>query len=358
MRRWIPVTVLWVLVSVAGGCGPRPVEVSPLIDAPGAYELGFAPQWATRIDVPLGSRLSHVTPLDDLILVVESPGNVVTALRASDGGEAWRRQVADRTVVLQAPFRVGDRVYLTTQSEMVVVDAGNGQEVQRFGLDGFVNHRPALVNNLLIFGGSTGVTFAQRLDNGATVWRTRMNARVSAAPLEVGTGVFVVDEGGGYSLINVADGRLLWNGRAFGPITVDPALGRTHVFVASEDQSLYALERLNGAQSWKYVASRRLTMRPEVIENVLILPEPGGETVAFDPLQGEELWRVFKTMTPVSVDRGRLLALAGRELIRVELDSGQIASSVSVPKLDRVVATSGGVLLVSPEGRLLHLGRR
>ncbi len=359
MIRVFPACLLFAVLAGVSGCGgARQTTVRPLIEPLQAHELGYSPQWAVRLDVPMGGAITHVTPLDDLILVIESPGNVVTALRVSDGAEAWRRQVADRTVVLHKPFRISDKLYLTSQAHLLVLDAATGQEIERFVLDGFVNHPPAQFGNMLVYGGSTGLTFAQRLDNGSPIWRTKMNARVAAAPLVVGTGALIVDEAGGYSLINTLDGRPLWTGKAFGPISAAPDLSNTHIFIASEDQSLYALMRLNGAESWKFVASRRLTFAPALFEDTLVLPVSGGETIGFDPASGNVLWRINRTIDPVVAQRGRLLAHTTRELLLIELDSGATVVSAPVARLQHVAATAAGVVLVSPEGRILHLQRR
>jgi len=226
-------------------------------------------------------------------------------------------------------------------------------------LESSVNRAPAVFKDRVVYGAMNGLVFAQDLETGATLWRARLPGRIVASPVAVGTSVLVADQQGEYALMDSANGSVRWMGRTFGPITATPAAGKQNIFIASEDQSLYAIAKRDGSEQWKYAAGQRLTKSPVKMSSIVMLPLPRGGTVVFDALRGTELWRNSLSMEPVVASKGRVLVLAGRTLSFVERSTGARIVSAAVQPLQTVLSTGdGGIVLVSPRGRLLKLDRR
>ena len=85
------------------------------------------------------------------------------------------------------------------------------------------------------------------------------------------------------------------------------------------------------------------------------MPNPG--IVAIDPINGSEIWRTEITATPVLTRQKDMLLFDSNTIISIDLDDGSINTQVPTKTLQTVVpiGEDGGILLVSPNGRLLKL---
>src|ERR1700728_1970426 len=90
-------------------------------------------------------------------------GHFVHALRASDGQELWRFEMADR--VWSSPVVAGSELYVTNQSGgLYAVDLASGKESWHFQTKASVESSPAVANGVVYFGSNDGGVYAIRAE--------------------------------------------------------------------------------------------------------------------------------------------------------------------------------------------------
>ena len=364
MWRRVPLwVVMLVAVWVAGcqGAGPsqpvavRPTDLGPLIDALDARDLGYTLQWATDLGVSGNQTLSYVEALGDVIVCVESPSNMVTAISLREGNILWRSVVGKPADKLFAPVRRDDRLLINSEQLLYSVDIKTGQMIEVSRLQSLVNHAPAVVGDTVVYGGLNHRVFAHDFRAGYSRWAYQLTERVFAQPATFGPNVFVADGNGVYAMFVAATGQLLWKGRTFSRVSAQPAMSHMGVFVASEDHALYALDGATGRDRWIFHTTEPLTRSPYVFPNTVILPLPGrGVIVAIHARTGAKKWQLPFMAEPIYQFEDTLLLHTDYSLLVVDIGSGKIFSEVPVHRLRAVIhIPDRQLVLVSPGGRLL-----
>lgn len=358
MKRTTCRTLLCLFVAMACGCAGlgEARRTGLLIEPQDAGRVGYNVNWSTDLQVPRSSRMSAVTVLDDLILVVQTPSNLVTAIEARNGDTRWWRIVGSKNDRVFTPVREGDRIYVNTETHIYTLSAKDGKLISGAPLEQVVTTGPALINNFAIFGGIEGMVFGHDVNLGLSRWEYQLTARVLTPPVPAGLDVLVADGNGVYAVLTALDGTLVWRGRTFGAVSVPPAADRTSVYIASEDQTLYALDRSTGKDKWVYRADQALKVPPTAMGMMVYLPLPGDGLVALDAVDGTERWRLAEAAWPVTVVDEQLLAATSGALRRVDLETGEVLVQATTHKLSTVLnGPDSSIILVSPRGRLTRL---
>ncbi len=327
-----------------------------LIDPLVARKLGYTPRWATDLGVPARQWLSHIEVLDDIVVCVESPSNMVTAVSMRDGEMLWRQIVGKPADKLFTPVRIGDSLLINSEQILYVlaIDTGKLKEISE--LKTLVHHAPAVVEGLAIFGGMNHRTFAHDALAGYTKWEYQLTERVFARPTAFGENVFVADGNGVYAMFVARTGRLLWKGRTFATVSAQPAISHMGVFLAGEDHSLYALHGATGRDRWIYHTTQPLTQSPMIFSNIVILPLDERGLVALDARTGEEIWQLPFVAEPVMQFEETLLLLGDERLLTLDMGTGKVLTEVPVTSVKKVLlGPEKQLILVSPAGRLLLL---
>ncbi len=339
-----------------GGGEARSIEPASLIDPLVAKKLGYAPRWATDLGVPAGQTLSHVEVLGDVVVCVESPSNMVTAVSMRDGGMLWRQIVGKPADELFTPVRTGDSVLINSEQVLYVLAIDTGKLSEISELKTLVHHAPAVVEGLAVFGGMNHRAFAHDARAGYTKWEYQLTERVFARPTAFGENVFVADGNGVYAMFVARTGRLLWKGRTFAKVSAQPAISHMGVFLAGEDHSLYALHGATGRDRWIYHTTQPLTQSPKVFGNIVILPMGQRGLVALDARTGEETWRLPFVADPVMQFEETLLLLGDGRLLTMDIGTGNVLMEVPVASVKKVLlGPEKQLILLSPGGRLLLL---
>lgn len=349
--------VLMLLVAVGcGGWSRRPSRSVLLIEPADAARLGYAVNWSTDLNVPRRHRLSSVTLLDDLLVTVEKPGNLVTAISIRDGKVLWRRVIGESTENVYPPVRDDERVYFNNDTILFTIGATHGDLIATSDLAQVVETGPVLVGRYAIFGGAEGRVFAHDIDAGYAKWSYLLTGGIVAPPIASGQNVFVSDSKGIYAALRADSGELVFRGRTFGPVTTPAAATRTGIFIASHDQSLYALNRVTGQDKWVYRTATPLTQAPVALGRSLYLPLPDAGLVALNAADGEVRWRTDLQATPVKADNGEVMLQYPGGLRLVDEKTGRVVEDVPTLQLQTILpGPGGGLLIVSPGGRIHRL---
>lgn len=266
---------------------------------------------AWRKDIGQGSgRKAQITAppvaAGDLIYTLDGEAGVA-AHRLSDGGQAWRANLANRT----------------------------GRDKEGFG-GGL-----ALGDGKLFV--TSGFRFVAALDpqTGAVLWRRDVATPVHGAPTFADGRVYVVDVDNQLLALDSATGEVSWNHQALiEPARLlrasSPAVQGDFVVAPFSSGELVALRAANGNQLWAESLSqtsrtnalseiRDIAGRPVIYRDEVFAVSHSGVFAAIDLRSGERRWElpVASVTTPLPAgDVVYVLSQSG-ELIAVSRDSGQ-----------------------------------
>lgn len=335
--------------------------IGMLIEPEPAAKIGYRLGWASPIKLLEGQEITSVTVLGDMVIVIEDPKNIVTALRSNDGELLWKINLGSDLESLFAPSRDDKQIFIHSASRFATLSARTGEVTSVAPLESPVSSDAVYApeQRLAIMSGTDGLVFAHSVDSNFSRWRYRMANRITNSSVLAGQDVFVVDSGGTYAMLETSSGIPLWRNRTLGKVSTTPAIQGSEVIVASEDGKLYALNRTTGRDTWKYLgAEQELSASPVALGRLIVqplVPNPG--IVAIDAINGEEIWRADITATPILTRQQDMLLYTDNGIFSIDLDDGSINEQVPTQGLMTVlpIGDDGGILLVSPKGRLLKL---
>ncbi len=349
--------VLMLLVSV--GCGDwsrRESRSGLLIEPADAARLGYVVNWSTPLNVPGRSELSSVTLLDDVLITVESPGNLVSCISVRDGEVLWRKVIGEATETIYPPVRDEERIYFNNDTTLFTAGVFHGDLISTVALASVVETGPVLNGRYAIFGGADGTIFAHDLDAGYAKWSYKMTSGIVVPPAVSQQNVVVADSAGIYAILQANDGELLFRGKTFGPVTAPLASTNSGIFIPSHDQALYAINRITGKDQWVYRTATKLTLPPTMLSRSVFLPVPNAGLVALDAADGKERWTTDLQSQAVHTDDGKVLLQYAGGLRWVDERTGRVIEDVQTMPIQSVVALPGNSLLVvSPGGRIHRL---
>jgi outer membrane protein assembly factor BamB len=163
--------------------------------------------------------------------------------------------------------------------------------------------QPALTENAIYAAAAAGAVVRVDPATGSVVWRSEVNARISAGVGADGFTVAVATPRGEVIALD-ADGGVRWRAQASSDVIAPPLVGRGLVIVRSTDHQVSAFESDSGKRRW--IFSRQLpalTLRATsemafAGDNVLV-GFPGGRLVAIALANGAARWEA-----PVAEPRG------------------------------------------------------
>lgn len=347
------------LIGCATSTQPQTLKPIPktglLIEPLDARRIGYRVAWAGGIAA--SGDIRSVTVLDDLVIVVEEPNNLVTALSLRDGAFQWAYRIEEASTKLFRPMRRESEIYVPSPTRMYTLSTLDGSLKSVTDLDEVLACDPLLIDRTAICGSIDGTVYAHDVVSGFTTWRYDLTARIEAMPVEAGLNAFVADANGVYAMLALYESNhMVWRGRTFDAIRYPAAIDRLAVYVASQDQRLYALNRANGREKWKLPMDRKPVGSPVAIGLNVYLPVTGDEVLAVDSIEGNVKWTTPGSTGPVAGDEQRLL-LAGENDLRVigVANGNEIATAPTKRLLTVIPAPENGIILVSPDGRMVRL---
>lgn len=371
--QWLTVMALLVISTgcASGQKTPEPKNTSyfqddskpigMLIEPIPASEIGYRLGWASPVQLLQGQSITSVTPLGDMVIVVEDPKNIVTALSSVNGELLWKINLGSDIESLFAPSRDEGQVFIHSAARIFTLEARTGEVESVAPLATPVSSKAVYDpdQRLAIMSGIDGLVFGHSVNSNFSRWSYRLANRITSSGVLVGQDFFVVDSGGTYAMLETSTGDPLWRNRTLGNVSTSPAVQGSEVIVASEDGKVYAMNRTTGRDTWKYLgAEQKLTASPVALGRLIIqplLPNPG--IVAIDAINGEELWRTDITATPVLARQQDMLLYTDNKIISIDLDDGSVNTEVPTQPVMAVmpIGDDGSILLISRQGRLLKL---
>ena len=175
--------------------------------------------------------------------------------------------------------------------------------------------QPAVVENALYAANAGGAVLRVDPASGNQVWRTDVDARISAGVGADGFTVAVATPRGEVIALD-ADGKVRWRAQVTSDVLSPPLVGRGVVVVRSTDHRVTAFEAESGKRRW--VFSRQLpplTLRASTEmafagDNVLV-GYPGGRLVAVALANGAARWEAAVSEPKGTTEVERLADVLG-----------------------------------------------
>ncbi|MEJ1158505.1 outer membrane protein assembly factor BamB family protein [Prosthecomicrobium sp. N25] len=254
--------------------------------------------WEKRIGEPARSA---PTVADGKIFVV-SQGNVVYALNASDGSEAWSfRGVPESGGLLASanPAVSGGKVVVPfTSGELVAIDIKTGQAAwsdalarasRNYAVSGLsdIAASPVVDDGVVYATGVGSRTVAIQLKDGNRIWEKAIGS--AHTPAVAGNAVFVVDLDDNLIAIERKTGDVLWTNRL--PVTREkkkrtnwagPVLAGGSLWLVSNEGGLIALNPTNGQVVNTLSTGEPAMIAPVVAGGKLIVLTGSGTLAAYN----------------------------------------------------------------------------
>lgn len=249
---------------------------------------------------------------------------------------------------------------------------GGGTEFLRIALG------PAGDGNRIYAASYDGKVTAYDPQDGDRIWRTEVDAILSAGP-GVGEGIVVVaGYDGDLVALSADDGSILWRRNIAGESLARPLIKDDAVVVYTIDGRLRVFSVYDGTERWALEQSLpALTLRgssaPIVVGTTVIAGFDNGRLLAISLADGSELWQAILTPPSGRSDLDRLsdidgaMAAVGQDVYAtgyhgrvasLAVESGQVLWAREISGLSGVAADWNNVYLIGEEGELLALLRR
>jgi outer membrane protein assembly factor BamB len=199
----------------------------------------------TRWHVPLERPLLGPMTFDSgwLLMVLEQGD--VSAVRATDGKEIWRRRIGQVPRSAAVPGERG-AVYYTFEDALVV---------------------------------------ALSLSDGRVLWEQRLGRNLLSEPAWGPGRVFVGSTDNYFYALDAGDGSIEWKWR-YGGDVIGAAVDGDFVYVVSLDNVIRGMNRGNGNQRWRKDTGTRPTAAPQAFGRAVVVPGLSPTLTAFSGIDG------------------------------------------------------------------------
>lgn len=341
-----------------------------LIGPRAALGIGYRIDWQSTVRPATdgGFKFAYVT--DASVYVLDERNNLARVQR-DNGRLHWVNFVARPVENVHGMIYLPnmDRVYATTDGQMMVVENHSGELVDRQTLGESASTAPVQYGAHLIYGSPTG-RLAWHSYGVGQMWRAYQVANaLEIQPVIYGNMVLTVGQDGIVSSLHAPRVSRLWQYRALAGISARPVAANNVLYVSSRDQYIRAFEISSGRTLWAYLSRSPLETSPVVIrdrvyqyvedEGVICLEArprnaPGGRLIWSSPdAVGEVLTSVRDRILVWDRDAQVMTILAA--------STGDIVSRVELPGVQHLHTTTredGQLVAVAADGRVIRLSPR
>ena len=255
-----------------------------------------------------------------------------------------------------APVVAGGRVFtMDALSVVSAVSTGGGLQWQTdlaadYDRDGAVSGGGLAADAAAVYATTGfGEVVALQATSGAVIWRQRLDALVSGAPMVAGGQVYVTGRDGSGWALNASDGRVQWQvpgtPASSGMIgSAAPALADALVVFPFTSGQVAALTTADGTGVWSspvtgqrlgrgYGAVGDVTGDPVVAGGVVYVGTAAGRLAALDAATGTRIWTATQgAMGPPLVAGGSVFVVSDEaRLLRLDAGTGAVIWSVEMP---------------------------
>jgi outer membrane protein assembly factor BamB len=219
--------------------------------------------------------------------------NIVTASTVSGLSSAWSIAGGSKT----QPDVVNGEVVIAIGTTVQAFSGTDGDQLWSFDTGGAVTATPAVVDNLVFAGSTTGTLYALDLEHGTITWQYQANKSLHVAPGAVEGYVILPVAGAGlYVALRSTDGSVLWTKQLGGTqVAMTPTIDDTANAVYLSDAKaghLTAVKLTDGTTIWQVPVASGIAGPVALSNGVLFARTFAGDLVALRQTDGVMLWSV------------------------------------------------------------------
>lgn len=316
-------------------------------------KLGYRWDW-NAIPVLLEGEKPLRTEAHGEIVVFQETGGTISAIDDQVGQTIWSNKPAGDLTKFTGMDRRGDIVYVSSESELFMLDAQTGELVGRNSFEKLVSTDFILADNTAVVGSASGEVMGHYMPNDIKVWGHDMPGTFEEDLVAIGPVVGGVTSTGRVVCVDTRSNRQTGQNDIYkgpgGPLAASDEL----MYVASLDQSLYAFRAADARLAWKHLTPNPIVSQPVYHENVLYCSLPDTGLTAFDAQTGDVLWESEGQFGHViGIRNGRLMVFDGKRMTAIEPQRGIVLESIAlsnVVHLSMDPFVDGDIYLTSREG--------
>ncbi len=329
-------------------------------------------QLRARIDPPveqiwrkrLGSGIGPALVSRDGLVAVPTAKGEIHFLRVDDGKKAGKLKFLKTAVTGAWPSASRFVVVARTgRSTLACYDLAAGQWCWRKAA-GPVDTEPTIVGDTLITASTYGRVLATRLDDGATLWETKLKTQVHSSPSAARGRLLVGTDSGELVCMRLRDGTIVWRKRIGAPIFAPPVIRDTLLFLGSTDSTFRAFRLEDGSELWSFRTGGRIVLAGAVVpDRGWVLFGSNDHFVhCLRTSDGTVVWRAKLGAPPGTAPlvTRKTVWVGGldRKLYALQLDTGDILWSIKLKGRVRTAPIPvGPVLLVASEDYYVYAFR-
>ena len=216
---------------------------------------------------------------------------------------------------------------LADRGHLVAYEANHGEERWRYRFTRELTLTPVVVGGERILVPEDRELHCLSSD-GEPQWTYLSRTPITASPVAWGPNVYVGDEAGNISAVQIANGHRLWFTRVEGGIYTPPAVWNERLFVGTVRNRLVCMSALDGAEYWQYVAGAEVTAGPTLHGNLVLFGAADHRVYCLLQSSGRLLWE-FETQgevhsAPALVGEAAIFGSRDGSLYCVELRTGTL----------------------------------
>ena len=179
----------------------------------------------------------------------------------------------------------------------------------------------AIDNGRVYAAGHKGDVAALDLNNGRTLWRTRLKAPLAGGTAASADLVLIGSSDGRLFALNAADGTPRWEVRVNGEVLSPPAISARVIALRTGDGKLRGLSPVDGHELWSQEQqvprlSLRGTARPLIVGDFVLCGFDNGKVVAVNANDGSVAWEATVTPPHGRTELERLVGIDSAVLIQ------------------------------------------
>lgn len=147
-------------------------------------------------------------------------------------------------------------------------------------------------------------------------------------PAAAGEYVYAAGREGNVAALRLSDGKELWRTDLEAPISAGPGYGDGLVLLGTTDARVLALRADNGELLWEAPVSSEVMAPPRAADGVVAVHTIDGRITGLSSGSGERLW-AYDRNAPVLTLRGTSAPALARGLVLAGFDSGHVAALVA-----------------------------
>jgi outer membrane protein assembly factor BamB/predicted phosphodiesterase len=225
------------------------------------------PKVNVRWKVDAGHTIAATPAIWKDRLVVGDASGTIHCLALKDGKEQWRFKTED-SIYATPDIADGRAVFGSTDHSIYCLDVKSGKQLWKVATSAAVVGGTTIANGTVYIGGSDRVFRALELSTGKIKWEFKgLNGFVETKPLVVQDQVVFGAWDTYLYALHADDGSLAWKwtngnrGILYSPAACWPVAAAGKVFIAAPDRYLTAIDAASGATIWR---SNQFTVRETV----------------------------------------------------------------------------------------------